>query len=431
MKGRLNVFQASMLRWRELWPYNAVHVVRIDLPLAPSELQHAVDDVLTAFGLAGFTLDLARRRFEYAGGAAHAPVRVLAPGPDPAETLRAEIEAQLNAPFPRTGRIDPFRFFALPRGTGFDLGLGYDHVVAAGDSIVVLMQAIVHRCHGGSDAIPAAAPPRYAPTYGRLLLRQLLPLLAGLPRIPVHIASLRRAFRPQYGHDRSPVMGFVDVRVDRHRAEALRQTARGWGVTVNDVLLAMLLQTMSPVAEARRGQSRRNEIAVASIVNIRADCGAPARDVFGQFLSSFHVSHTVPEGIGLEQLARDVAAVSARTKRAKLYLQTPLAMAAAGLAWRFMTPERRARFHERSYPVWAGISSLHVDALWTRTAGAAPVPEYVRAVPTGPFTPLVVAVTTAAGILELGISFRTAAFTRADIDRIAGVLVHRIDSLCR
>jgi hypothetical protein len=405
MKGRLNVFQASMLRWREIWPYNAVHVVRIDLPLAPSELQQAVDDVLTAFGLAGFTLDVARRRFEYAGGAAHAPVRVLAPGPDPAETLRAEIEAQLNAPFPRTGRIDPFRFFALPRDTGFDLGLGYDHVVAAGDSIVVLMQAIVHRCHGGSDAIPAAAPPLYAPTYGRLLLRQLRPLLAGLPRIPVHIASLRRAFRPKYGHERSPVMGFV--------------------------LLALLLQTISPVAEARRGQSRRNEIAVASIVNVRADCGAPARDVFGQFLSSFHVSHAVPEGIGLEQLARDVAADSAHTKRAKLYLQTPLAMAAAGLAWRFMSPERRARFHAKSYPVWAGISSLHVDVLWTRTAGAAPVPEYVRAVPTGPFTPLVVAVTTAAGILDLGISFRTAAFTRADIDKMASVLVHRIDSLCR
>ena len=29
MKGILNVFQAMMLRWRELHPYNAVHAVAI------------------------------------------------------------------------------------------------------------------------------------------------------------------------------------------------------------------------------------------------------------------------------------------------------------------------------------------------------------------------------------------------------------------
>ena len=29
MKGRLNLFQAAILRWRALHPYNAVHVVRV------------------------------------------------------------------------------------------------------------------------------------------------------------------------------------------------------------------------------------------------------------------------------------------------------------------------------------------------------------------------------------------------------------------
>ena len=44
MKGRLNLFQASMLRWRELHPYNAVHVVRIARPLVAADLQHAIDE---------------------------------------------------------------------------------------------------------------------------------------------------------------------------------------------------------------------------------------------------------------------------------------------------------------------------------------------------------------------------------------------------
>ena len=33
MNGRLNLFQTGMLRWRDLYPYNAVHVVRVDAPL--------------------------------------------------------------------------------------------------------------------------------------------------------------------------------------------------------------------------------------------------------------------------------------------------------------------------------------------------------------------------------------------------------------
>jgi hypothetical protein len=102
-------------------------------------------------------------------------------------------------------------------------------------------------------------------------------------------------------------------------------------------------------------------------------------------------------------------------------------MAAGGLVWRFLKPERRTRFHGKAYPVWAGVSSLNVDAQWERTA--APAPEYLRAVPTGPLTPLVIAATTAAGRLEIGISFRTAAFTRAEIGNMVASIIHCIDSL--
>jgi hypothetical protein len=80
--------------------------------------------------------------------------------------------------------------------------------------------------------------------------------------------------------------------------------------------------------------------------------------------------------------------------------------------------------------VWAGLSSLNVDALLARAAGTAPAPEYVRAVPTGPLTPVVVAVTMAAGMLEIGISFRTAAFTRGEIDKMAASILHCVDRLC-
>jgi hypothetical protein len=68
MKGRLNVFQASMLRWREVHPYNAVHVIRIAKRLDALRLQTVIDDHLAALGLTGLVLDSERERYHYTGG---------------------------------------------------------------------------------------------------------------------------------------------------------------------------------------------------------------------------------------------------------------------------------------------------------------------------------------------------------------------------
>ena len=84
MKGRLNLFQRTMLRWRELHPYSAVHVVRIDRPLDAARLAAVIDEWLEALGLTGLTLDAARGRFEYAGG----PANTIARAFTPAATIR-------------------------------------------------------------------------------------------------------------------------------------------------------------------------------------------------------------------------------------------------------------------------------------------------------------------------------------------------------
>ena len=43
MRGRLNLFQVAMLRWREFHPYNAVHVVELAQPL--DVFRQAVENV--------------------------------------------------------------------------------------------------------------------------------------------------------------------------------------------------------------------------------------------------------------------------------------------------------------------------------------------------------------------------------------------------
>ena len=83
----------------------------------------------------------------------------------------------------------------------------------------------------------------------------------------------------------------------------------------------------------------------------------------------------------------------------------------------------------KHYPVWAGTTPLNVTALWKNGRDDEPVPDYVRAVPTGPIAPIALAITTAGDQIDIGLTYRTAAFDRATIDALATNMRHNIATL--
>ncbi len=421
MRGKLNLFQATMLRWRELHPYSAVHAVHVAMPLDVRRLEAAIRQELETRGLTNLTLDAAHDRFDYGGGGSLAVPAVLAGGADPRAVLRAEFARQLNLPFPADGAIDPFRFFAVDAEGTFELALAYDHFIAGGDSIVLLLQAIVTRYEGKGDMPrPAgAAPGLYPKTFLPLLRRHVWAVLCGLPSLPRLALNCRHSHRPRYLRWPDPTNGFTGFQLSPTQFAAVLRTAKAWNVTLNDLLIAVMLQTLSPLAEKRQTARRRVYLAAASIINIRGEVGAGVRDWFGQFLSSFRVAHRVPPGIGLRELAQDIHVQSMEWKSRRLYLQTLVVMFYSSIVWRFLGLPQRQGFHLKNWPVWVGVTMLNVDALWREGGAAGPAPAYARGVSTGPLAPMVVAVTTAGDALEAGISYRTAAFEEGTADRIA------------
>ncbi len=390
LRGKLNLFQAMMLRWRELHPYIAVHIVRLNQPLEPTQLKRRIEGRLETAGLTGLVLDRRHGRFEFRGGAAAIEPTILAVGSEANRVTEREIERQLNLPFPPDGAFVPFRFFAVDAGASFYLGLAYDHFIAGGDSIAVLLEKLCDDyATDGTQAAAPWAPQRYPRTFSRLFLRHLRRTVAGFARL---------------------------------------RTGKAWGVTVNDLFLAALLLALAPVAAKRATSHHRKELAVASIVNLRGEFEASAAETFGQFLTSLRVSHLVPPGIGLPQLTREIHMQTARIKEHKLYLQTLLALGWVAFAWRFLGPDRRQCFLAKHYPIWAGITSLNIDSLWVDPRAGAPA-EYLRAVPTGPLAPLVVAATTLGGVLQLGFSFRAADISRDTVQRVADEFIRHIETL--
>ncbi|MEP7328863.1 MAG: hypothetical protein ABI777_06605 [Betaproteobacteria bacterium] len=427
MRGRLNLFQAAMLRWRELHPYNAVHVAELPLPFDAARLQRAIAEHVTEQGLTGLVLDVASRRFEYRGGPAHPDLTIVAPGPDPEAALDVEMSRQLNLPFPVSGGFDPFRFFALPGATTFYLGIAYDHFIAGGDSIVVLLKGIAARYAG--TAIASSPPDVHPRGYAKLFLRNALAFYFGQFWLPAMILRARRSIRPRYPYGDAGENAYVSLAVAPAAYVAIKRTANAWGVTQNDLMVAMLLKAVAPEIEGRDMHQRRHEIAIASVFNIRREVAPGPERAFGQFLSSFLVSHPMPAGMHLREVATDIHAQTQRIKRRKLYLQTLYAIAFGGLAWRYMQPHQRKQMYAKNYPVWAGMTMLNVDNLWRDAPGTAAITRYLRAGSTGPFSPLVVTPAAVGDNLRIGISYRTAAFRRDDVVRIGAALVACADSL--
>jgi hypothetical protein len=426
VRGKLNLFQAMMLRWRELHPYVAVHMVDVAHALDAATLKAHLEQRLEAAGLTGLSVDHRRKRFEFRGGPAAVELTILPGIDDPAAVAREEIERQLNHPFPRDGAFTPFRFFAIDGQTMFRLGLAYDHFIAGGDSIVVLLEKLVA---GYPEAGAPWAPRLYPKTYSRLFLRDLGYAVRGLRRLRSMAASCRRSCRAPCRTDRAATNAFRSFRVEPSEFAALLGTARHWGVTLNDLCLAMLLQALARVVPRGPDRGARNELGVAAIVNLRGGFESDPSDTFGQFLASLRVSHPVPPGIELRELATAVHAQTERIKREKLYLQTLLGLAWAGLAWRFLTPERRRRFFAKHYAIWAGMTSLNIDPLWRTTPGSAAPTEYTRAVPTGPLAPMVFAITTFHGAMHLGVSFRIADVSRETAERVATAFLDQTRNL--
>jgi hypothetical protein len=430
VKGRLNLFQAAMVRWREMHPYNAVHVVTLPQLLDLSRLETCIRRQLEGLGLTGLMLDGRRLRYEWTGGAAQAPLAVLDGGADPRACVQAEMERQLNLGFPAGGGIEPFRFFAVADPPAFHLGLAYDHFVAGGDSIVRLMHRLVEDYY---RIVPTNAeqsrPDLYPPGYRRLFARRFFALARGLSSWRYLIASCRRSVRPPYPKDGDGYNGVVFARLAPAESARLAATARSWGTTQNDIFLAIMLKTLSPQVAERRQAKRRRDLAVGSIVNVRRDFGPRAAAGFAPLLGSFRVAHPVPDDMPLSELARFVCGETSRVKRRKLYLQTLLAIGFSGLQWPFLSSQERQAFHAKNYAVWAGVTPLQLNALWPEAKSYPFRVGYVRAVSTGPLSPLVLALTTLGDVVEIALSFRRAAIDRRRAEGLLTDILQHIRSI--
>ena len=244
----------------------------------------------------------------------------------------------------------------------------------------------------------------------RLLLRKII-------QLPAQISTLRRSFRAKYHDLNDGRNAFKFLSIPPMELRLLLATARAWGVTLNDLFLALLLKCLSPLTTERMRARKRRLLSIGCVVNTRRDLNIDGSRTFGLFLGSFVVSHEVPEGMSLIEIAKAVQRQTSQFKRTKLYLGAALEMTVARWLLSFFSTERRKKLYQKNYPLWGGITNMNLNFLWAQPEGK-PAVDYFRAVSTGPVTPLVLSITTVGNKANIGLTYRTTVFSAAAIDSL-------------
>jgi hypothetical protein len=424
----LNVFARAMLAWNDLHPYNAVHVLRFSGTADLPRLRAVLTQRLNRHGLSSLQIDRRRGTYLYGGQPQPVAVKVLStPGGDPLAVLADETTRQLNLPFESAATFCPFRFFLINQQDGFLLGTAYFHPIADAQSVSLLLRELAEdygtgRMPGTEDALEC-----HPPRHDRLGASCSVTTARKLLSLPSDIRTMRRSHRTPL-HDAGDLSNDVRfTRVGSRTLDHLSRVARTWGVTLHDLLLALLMQAMAPLAPERESEPRRRNLSIGTIVNTRQDHGMEAPGMFGLFLGSFVVSHPVPDGVRLQALATDVHRQTARIKRRKLYLTTSLDLRVAGAVMSLCSTTGKKRFYHKHHPLWGGITNMNMNRLWPQ--GDNRPLDYLRAVSTGPVTPLVLSVTTFDDHMSLGLSYRPAVYDAPQMDRLQAALERHFKAL--
>lgn len=411
----LSAFQRTMLRWDRLYPYNAVHAVQMRGAAHVAALQAAVAAVCGGVGLGTLHIDRRRRRFAYAPVDVPIVVNHRTPAAG-AESLCAALCAGLQHPFP-PGAHHPLHWSVLADATGAAhwIVLAYHHVVADASAVAALLVEVVNRYTGRT---PLAAPPALGVVPPPAALALDPPLR--LTRLPADIGRMLQTFRRMKFAHKMP-----DERIGGDRTDCVLRPApaglferlaarcRARGVGFNDACFGAFASAIAERTPDRHTSRRRRKIALGGVINLRRRAPVDLSGYFGVCLGDMLVLLDDPDA--------DVDAViqqaAARTRAQKL-----IAGQAAGAAalttffvervWPlFLIPHNR-RSYRKLLPLCGGVSPFLVDA--ERFGPAADsVLGYVRACPTGPAAPLLLAPTVFRGQLTFTLTHRLTCMDRA------------------
>lgn len=423
--AKFNIFQRLVRQWDELHPYNAVQAMKLAGPADVDALRATWDEALNTLGLGKVHVNGRGYRHECLNGEAHLhTVRRL----PPETSLEDFISEELNRPFGESDTF-PFRPFLIEGPDFYWAGVVYQHWVADSASIRLLLREWFVRLYD-----PAAAshkPLRIADAgYWRLFgpepaRWQLGEGILSSVRWTSRFRRVRRIEGARFGK--------LAVRFTLHQTPPgaitrLREVSRAHEATVNDVFLAAIAEACNKFVPIQR-TSRRQDLALGTIVDLRPMAREDLSDVFGMFLGFTSVICRPRHFQSWDALLSSVAQQSALHKESGVPQASVVRMLAGVAAGNVFSPQKVIGFYRKRCPMAGGISNVNMNRTWAARYSPHPLLDYVRVSPTGPMMPLVFTTTTLGDRLNVGLTYRQAVVPDDHAQDIAAMFLGRLASL--
>lgn len=416
---RLNAMQRMMLQWSELHPYNACHVCHVRGTGDPERLRDAARQVFSRnrLGVAEIVDGGQAYRAEYSD---EVDVRVASSDENTADYLERCVAAELNRPFERP-RDCPLRFVLIPDQTGSHmLVTTYDHWTADSMSSRLLLRQILARYLGCT--MPGNERPleTYRGTFRRAFAQHLRWGRLGwaASRAIGRVVRPARIAQPAYSSVHDMALGYRLHQAPQDFVERLRRRAKALDATVHDVILSALACTLGRHLPRRRNRDPRVQMALATMVDARPNAATDLQGHLGTFLTYHVVSLAGAGSLTLPEMIRQVSAQTVQHKASGRHFDSIVEMKLLGGLWHVLQPRYRVRFLRRAFPLSGCVSNVAIPRDWFGDGGNQLVLDYYRASPTGPVVPLVFTPTTYHDRMNLGVSYRCAAFSRERVDTL-------------
>jgi NRPS condensation-like uncharacterized protein len=426
--GRLNVFQKVMYQWSELHPYNAVHIYRLKKPLDLPKLREAVRQTYRANGLG--LAEVSPHGWTYRHAIDPSPqILVQERNGSAEETLTRHVTRELNHRFERP-RCRPLRFGVIEIDSAAHyLAVTYDHWIADGGAVRLILERVLGRyCDVAS---PAAQRPLdlYPGTCRELFGRRV----GGASLALAAIRSLRQFSRNRsaaevpYASAHQMEVQFQMLATAPETVARLQHFSRAQGATVQDVILAALARAMARYLPRRALRAGGQQLSLGTIVDTRRDADRDLTQALGVFLAYYLVRCRADDDVSLANLVQHIAGNTRFIKSRRRYFDSLIHMQFINNIAPWLRQEIKPNFLRKVMPMTGGISNVLLRDSWIERCTDGHVFDYLRACPTGPMLPIVLAPTTLGDRLNIGVTYRLTGFSSTRITEIMQAFLEDIE----
>lgn len=424
-----------MLRWEEIRPYNAVHVIEFEgLHLNASRLESSIKKVLQSAGVAEVTFDRARRSAKFQSEGQIPDVVEIDLDDTSRSVLSQLMTQQLSETFSNQENC-PFRFIlANPKlGTAASnkqyLIVGYRHVVADAHSIVLLLKAILD--HYRHDISPHPVLNANAAELRKVFVKDT-GWQTAVPRTSKLAAELLQGIqiaRP-IASDRSSTVEISKIHPPQIEATELKLAAKKYGASVQDFLMAAEAEAIAEVfgSSCHRSLKENQRLAVTSIIDLRRYAKGAYEHSIGQFLGMLAVRPKAKMASEFSSLIQFVKTRNDHEKKKRSFFWAINSMSLMARIWDRLPLSINRDLARKLHPLACALSNVKLGAPIKQEINDGLITNYFRGANLGVLVPLVLSNTTVGNKVSFCTTHKDAVYSTAEVDQFIDCISRRIQN---